>query len=66
MVIAVDKPVLTYAKKDENGNPLSLAKDQVWRDAVATVLMQAEVILIMRMAVMTDAPARLLVALKKT
>lgn len=57
---------LTYETKDENGNPWSRAKDQVWRDTVATVLMQAEVILTMRIAVMIDVPAWLLVTLKKT
>lgn len=48
---------LTCAMKPENGNPLSLAKDQVWRDTVATVLMQAEVMLTMRMEVIIDVPA---------
>lgn len=48
---------LTCEMKPENGNPLSLAKDQVCRDTVATVLMQAEVILTMRMEVIIDVPA---------
>ena len=50
------KMVLTYAMKDEKGSPLSRAKDHVCRDTVATVLMQAEVILTMRMAVIIDVP----------
>ncbi len=55
--------VLTCAMNEENGRPLSLAKDQVWRDTVATVLMQAEVMLTMIMAVMIEVPALLCVAL---
>ena len=40
--------------KPENGRPLSRANDHVWRDTVATVLIQAEVMLTIRMAVMTE------------
>lgn len=47
---------LTCAINEEKGNPLSRAKDQVWRDAVATVLMLADVMLTIRMAVMNDVP----------
>jgi len=57
------QPGLTYEIKEEKGSPLSRAKDQVWRDAVATVLIQAEVILTMRIAVMIDAPVLLWVTL---
>jgi hypothetical protein len=47
----------------EKGSPLSRAKDQVWRDTVATVLMQAEVILTIRIDVMIDVATVLCVAL---
>lgn len=58
MVMTKDETVLlTYEMMEEKGSPWSRAKDQVWRDTVATVLMQAEVILTMRMAVMIDVPA---------
>ena len=57
------QPGLTNETKSENGRPLSRAKDHVWRDTVATVLISAEVMLIIRMAVKTDAPALLLVTL---
>ena len=49
--------------KDENGRPLSPAKDHVCRETVATGLMQAEVMLTIMMAVMIDVPALLLVTL---
>lgn len=55
--------LVTYDTKLENGSPLSRAKDHVWRDVVATVLMQAEVMLAMRIAVITEVPALLFVAL---
>lgn len=54
---------LTYEMKEEKGNPLSRAKDQVWRDAVAAVLIHAEVMLKMRTQVMIDVPTLLCVAL---
>jgi hypothetical protein len=47
----------------EKGRPLSRAKAQVWRETVATVEMQAEVILTMIKAVSIDAPAYELVEL---
>jgi hypothetical protein len=43
--------ILTCLRKGENGSPLSLAKDQIWREAVATSLMTAETRVIMIMAV---------------
>ena len=49
--------------KPENGNPLSRANDQVCRDTVATVLMQADVMLTITTAVIIAAPALLFVEL---
>lgn len=43
---------LTFFRKFEKGNPSSLAKDQICRDAVAISLMTAETMLMMIMAVM--------------
>jgi hypothetical protein len=44
---------------EEKGSPPSLAKDQVWRDTVATVLIHADVMLTMRIAVIIDVAALL-------
>ena len=57
------QPGLTVLKKLENGRPPSRAKDQVWRDTVATVEIHAEVILIMTSAARIEAAAWLLVTL---
>jgi len=57
------QPGLTVEMKDEKGRPPSRANDHVWRDTVATVLIQAEVMLTMMMAVMMDVPALLPVTL---
>lgn len=47
---------LTWAKKVENGSPLSRAKANICRDAVATFVMQPHVVKVMRMAVMAEVP----------
>lgn len=47
----------TCAMNEENGNPLSRAKDHVCRDTVASVLITDDVTVTIRMAVMMDAPA---------
>lgn len=57
MAVMKNGIVLTYPMMEENGSPWSLAKAQVWRDTVATVLMHAEVILTIRIAVMMEVPA---------
>jgi len=51
---------------DEKGSPLSRANDHVCRETVATVLIQAEVMLTIKIAVMMHVPALLCVTLKKT
>jgi|HubBroStandDraft_4_1064222.scaffolds.fasta_scaffold1692378_2 hypothetical protein len=43
--------------KLENGRPLSRAKDHVCLETVATVLIQADVMLTMMTAVIIEAPA---------
>lgn len=57
---------LTYPMNEEKGSPLSRAKDQVWRETVATVLIQADVMFTIRIAVMIEVPALLCVTLKNT
>jgi hypothetical protein len=61
--LITDLQTLTCEMNEENGNPLSRAKDHVCRDTVACVLITDDVIVTMRIAVMTDAPAWLLVPL---
>ena len=56
----------TWDKKPENGSPLSRAKAQVWREAVARKPNEAQVTKAMRMAVMAEDPAREFVAPKNT
>lgn len=56
---------LTWEITDEKGRPWSRAKDHVCRETVATVLMQADVMLTIKIEVMMIVPALLCVALKK-
>lgn len=53
----------TLDKNGENGSPLSRAKDQICREAVAISLITAQTSVMMMMATMTFVPARLLVVL---
>ncbi len=46
----------TLRRNGEKGNPLSLAKDQIWREAVATSLTTAETRVMMMMATIMLAP----------
>ena len=52
---------LTFESWAENGNPLSRAKDQICRDAVAISLMTADTRVMMTIADMMDVPALLFV-----
>ena len=56
----------TWERKPENGSPLSLANAQVCREAEARKPNEAQVTKAMSMAVMTEDPARDLVAPKNT
>lgn len=49
--------MLTFCNCGEKGKPLSRAKDQICRDAVAISLMTAEIRVMMTMATMISVPA---------
>lgn len=53
---------LTVERNFENGRPWSRANAHVWRDADARKPKVAQITRVMRIAVMTEAPALLLVA----
>lgn len=54
---------LTNDRKEENGKPPSRAKDQIWRDAVATSVMLAAVSVTIRTVTITSVAAKLFVVL---
>lgn len=53
----MSQPGRTYDRKSATGNPLSRAKANIWRDAVATLLMAEHSVRSVMMQVMTVAPA---------
>lgn len=53
----------TCSRWREKGTPWSRAKDQSWREAVATCPMQADMKTTMMTLIMTEVPALLCVAL---
>ncbi len=50
------KSARTFDKNDEKGNPLSRAKDQTWREAVAISAITAHTSAIIMMATMISVP----------
>ena len=53
----ISQPGRTYDRKSAAGNPLSRAKANIWRDAVATLLIAEHSVRSVMMQVMTVAPA---------